>query len=438
MNIIIAGAGKVGFRLAKTLSMGHHVTVIDRNLDTLNRLQENLDVLFIHGDIEDPATYQKLTDQSFNLFIAVTDVDEVNLISTLIVEDVVNVERKFIRLVNSNFAKSTIKEKLGITEIFFPFELTSKTVELLLKYPKANNIKHFKHTDFKLISVHASKTVEVESLDSDNFSVVGIEREKQFFVPGSTETILQNDLVYLFGAEKPILKLCDELETDVPKRIERCIVFGAGDLGVSIARVLTEGGKEVRLVDKDIKLCESAEEKLEGGVLAVSCKYGTTSIFQEEGFDYADMAIAATDNDEYNIIKCLEAKEHGIRKVVAVNNELEYYNLMHALGIIVVRGPKISAYNAIIEHIYSSAVITERIFCGGKGNIFLRMILPQSLLIGKMLKPPKTEVNEAVFLICEGRLKALDNKAEGHEGDIIVAIGPKESEAKVKNWIYGL
>ncbi|WP_457598197.1 NAD-binding protein [Hydrogenimonas sp.] len=439
MDIIIAGAGRVGFNLARTLCGGHNVTVIDRNAEALQRLQESLDILPIHGDIENPDTYRKLIDKESDLFIAVTDLDEANLISTLIADDVIRVERKIIRLRNAFFAKSSIRQKLGIDDAVFPMELTSQTVASLLDYPKANNVKRFKYTDFKLLSVRVkTKQEELRLPTDDGYAVVGIEREKSFFIPEPGEPVKPDDLVYLFGDERPIRDLCSKLETQAPGSIDRCVVFGGGDLGVSIAKALVERGKDVKLVEKDIGLCRRAEESLEGEAMTISCKYGTAELFEEEGLGYADMMVAATDNDEYNIIKSLEAREHGIRRVVAVNNEMEYYNLMHTLGIVVVRGPKMSAYNAIIESIYSSGVVTERRYCGGKGVVFLRKIFPGSELIGRSIKPLKRKRGSRAFLIRSGELIPFDERLEVDEADVIAAFCTIEAEASVKAWIHGL
>ncbi|BDY11706.1 NAD-binding protein [Hydrogenimonas cancrithermarum] len=438
MDIIIAGAGRVGFNLARTLSIGHNVTVIDRNAEALQRLQESLDILPLHGDIEDPLTYRKLIDKEVHLFIAVTDMDEANLISTLIVDDSIRVDRKFIRLRNTFFAKSSIREKLGVNEAIFPMQITSKTVETLLQYPKANNVKTFKYTNLKLVSVRASGLSEPLSLHPEGFAIVGIEREKDFFIPSMDTPIEPGDLVYLFGNEESIRQLCGRLESESPRTISRCVIFGAGDLGVAIAHTLIENGKEVKLVEKDVKLCEAADEKLEGEATAISCKYGTGTIFEEEGLENADLMIAATDNDEYNIIKCLEAREHGIRKVVAINNEMEYYNLMHTLGIVVVRGPKMSAYNAILESIYSSGVVMERKFCGGKASIFLRKIFPNSKLIDKRVKPFKRQKAGLVFLVREGELSRFDETVTMREGDVIIGFVDEEYASAMKVWIYGL
>ncbi len=438
MDIIIAGAGRVGFNLARTLCVANNVTVIDRNEEALQRLQESLDILPVHGDIENPETYRKLMDKESDLFIAVTDMDEANLISTLIADDAIKVDRKIIRLRNSFFAKSSIRQKLGIDDAVFPMQITSQTVATLLDYPKANNVKHFKYTDLKLLSVRVGADEKELNIVPDGFAVVGIERDKSFFIPQADEPVRANDLIYLFGDEKPIKELCSKLETVAPANIERCVVFGGGDLGVSIAKALVERGKNVKLVEKDIRLCQMAEESLEGEAMTISCKYGTGGLFEEEGLGYADMMIAATDNDEYNIIKSLEAREHGIKKVVAVNNEMEYYNLMHTLGIVVVRGPKMSAYNAIIESIYSGGVVTERRFCGGKGVVFLRKIFPNSDLIGRRLKPPKKGKEVKVFVVREKELLPFDNKMEVEEDDVITAFCTVDLEKYIKEWIYGL
>ncbi|WP_456381323.1 NAD-binding protein [Hydrogenimonas sp.] len=438
MNIIIAGAGRVGFNLARTLSIGHNVTIIDRNAEALHRLQESLDILPVHGDIEDPQTYRKLIDRSADLFIAVTDTDEANLISTLIVDDTIDVERKVIRLRNAFFAKSSIREKLSIDKTVFPLDLTSETVVMLLEYPKANNVKSFRHTAFKLISVWATSLKEAVRLETDRFDIVGIERGKRFFVPDRETLVEPHDLIYLFGDEEKIRALCRQFDTETPRSIDRCIVFGAGDLGIAIARRLIENGKDVKLIEKDMKLCETADELLEGEAMTLSCKYGTSELFEEEGLEYADMMIAATDNDEYNIIKCLEAQEHGIHKVVAVNNEREYYNLMHSLGIVVVRGPKMSAYNAILESMYSSGVIMERKFCGGKATIFLRNVFRHSHLIDQKVKPPKMKEGIKLYVIRHNELIDFTEPLLIEEGDVIVGFTAEEDAPKLKVWFYGL
>ena len=438
MNIIIAGAGKVGFNLAKTLCIGHDVTIIDKNQEALLRIQESLDILPYRGDVEDSKTYERFKNIEIDLFIAVTNIDNVNLISTMIADSVLNIKRKFVRLQKHFLDVFIIKQKLGIDDIVFPIRLASKSVASLLHYPKANNIKLFKYTKFKLISVRASKDFKHTQFVSKNFIKAGIERDKEFFIPDEDEEILPNDLVYFFGLEEDIKRVCSLMDVDSDlESIKRCVVYGGDDLGISISKALLETNKEVKLIEKDLKACEIADEELEGKAYVINAKYSSHDIFEEENIDQADMFIAATNNDEFNIIKCLEAKEKGVKKIVAINNDAEYYNLMHSLGIVVVRGPKMSAYNKIMEEISSTGVVIQKAYCGSKANVFMRKIFPKSKLINKKIKPIKVN-NSKIFYIRDEMLYEFKEKIILQENDIIVAFVTLKNTPKIKQWIYEL
>jgi trk system potassium uptake protein TrkA len=438
MNIIIAGAGKVGFNLAKTLSIRHHITIIDKNSEALHRIQENLDVLTICGDLEDSNIYQNFIEKEIDLFIAVADIDNVNLIATLMADAVLHINRKIIRLQKHIFAEDIIKDKLDIDKIIFPTKLSSAAVASLLNYPKANNVKFFKYTENKLISIRVSKNITPFRLSTSSpFTIAGIERDKRFFIPQNEIQIEPNDLIYLFGKEDDIRHICTELEPDNTSEIQCCVVFGGEGLGISIAKALLEIDRDVKLVEKNIALCEKADEALAGKASVINSKYSTDDIFEEEGLDQADIFIAATNNDEYNIIKCLEAKEKGISKVVAINNEMEYYNLMHALGIIVVRGPKMSAYNKIMEEIGSTGVVIQKSFCGAKATVFMRKIFPNSKLINGIIKPIQVE-NSTIYYIRDDKIYPFTEKIALQEDDLILAFCVEKENQKVKQWIYEL
>jgi len=243
LNIIIAGAGKVGFNLAKTLLIGHNVTVIDKNIKAVDRIQEGLDILALQGDVEDYATYMKIRNKKVDLFIAVTNIDNVNLVSTLVADFVLDIERKFIRLHNHFYEDKKIADKLKIEKIIFPRKLISHTIVSLLKYPKANNVKTFKYTPYKLVSIRAFSKMIPFILQPHNFTIVGIERENSFFIPkGEHIEIKPNDLVYIFGLDEAIKQICTKLEPHQANDIKKCVVFGGGELGITIARALIETG----------------------------------------------------------------------------------------------------------------------------------------------------------------------------------------------------
>ncbi|SFV63470.1 Trk system potassium uptake protein TrkA [hydrothermal vent metagenome] len=437
MNIIIAGAGKVGFNLAKTLSIGHNVTVIDKNQEAIYRIQESLDIMPLHGDVESSKTYELFIDKKIDLFIAVTNADNINLIATLMADSVLDIERKFVRIKNNFYGDTLIKEKLGISEMIYPIKLASKSIVSLLKYPFANNVKFFNYTPYKLISTRTSATLEPTILSSNKFAIVGIERDKSFFIPKDDEEIYANDLVYFFGLEEEIKSVCKRLKKTEEQSIQKCVVFGADELGVAIAKELVDANRDVKLVEKDLTLCEKADEILGGKASVINSRYGMSTLFEDESLDSADIFISATNNDEYNITKCLEAREKGISKVMAINNEMEYYSLMHSLDIIIVRGPKMSAYNKILEEVNSTEVVIEKSFCGSKANIQMRKIFPSSPHIGRSVKPIKLGSSK-LYYMRDSQLFDFKEKIILQEGDLIVAFCTTKENPKVKQWIYEL
>ncbi len=441
MNIIIAGAGTVGYSLSRSLSFQHSVIVIDKDQEKLDRLDDEIDILVIRGDVEDPKTYDNISYEKVDLFIAVTDSDEANLLATLIVEDVVEVQRKIVRLKNDGFLKSHVLEKLQIDYAVFPDITTANKVKALLTFPKANNVKVFHQTRHKLISIKVEKKdvqdLKVGSFCGDEVVVAGIEREKEFFIPSMEEPIAQHDLVYFFGHPDRIGKIAEVLDEKMPGEIKKVVIFGANTLAQKIAKVLLEKRLEIKMIEKDRALCKRASAFLEGRATIINAAYDDHRLFEEEGVKYADMVIAAGQNDEKNIVKCVEAKEYGIRKVVAINNDKSYYNLMHKMGVVVVRGSKAGAHYAILEKISSSSIVTQRLYCGGAAVMFMRKVYPDSVLIGKQIKPPAEEVAKSV-LIRKERLFGLALIEHIEEGDIIVAFGGVEEKDEAERWIYSL
>lgn len=286
MEIIIAGAGRVGFRLAKSLSEKHNVIIMDKNTEALLKIQESLDVLTISGDIEDPNSYESLLGKEIDIFIAVTDVDEINLICCIIASEKMQVQRKIIRLRNEFFAHSSVAQKIGITDAVFPFALTAKSVVSLLDFPKANNVKSYKQTDHVLISFKMDNPkesfIKVLDIETPFVKVVGIDSQKEFFTP-TIDTVAKNgDMVYLFGKEEYIRPICSRFNHAMPKKIKNIVIFGADILGREIARALSSHKTNIKLVEKNLVKCNEASEMLQNNVTIINSKYGDFRLYDDE------------------------------------------------------------------------------------------------------------------------------------------------------------
>ena len=444
MTIIIVGAGRVGYRLAKSLSARHDVTIIDRNRAALERITEQADVFALAGDAENPETYRSFWDREVDLFVAVADNDEANIIACLIADDCIKSRQKIIRLRHDFFARSSIAKKIGVTEVVYPVARIAAALRALMLFPKANSVKTIKDSAYKLMSIrihHDGDALSgtVAQIASEAMRIVGIERGKSLLVPDAKMTLMPGDLLYIFGDPERIRLLCDRLDTRMPSKIRTIVIFGADHLGIEIARTLHDHDVRLKLVDEDPSVCEYASTVLLHKATVINARYGTHRLFEDEGLKNADMLIASTGSDEENIIKCIEGREYGIERVVAVNNEAEYYQLMHNLGIVTVRGTKVTAYHAIMEQIDSSRIVIGKHYCGSSGVMYVRVVRPGSELINtKEIRPYAHPdclciVQRGVTLIMfRGALQGIQ------AGDIILAFCLAGIEEKVKKWMHNL
>ena len=415
----------------------NRVTLIDSNQKTIQNIDETLDVLSICGDVEDPYTYRNIKDD-IELFIAVTDSDEVNLLSSLIIDNIVQVKEKIVRLKNDFFMSEKIKKKLGITDIITPFINVANTFNYLVDFPYANNIKTFDCTKSLLLCVRAHedlKPVFLKSLKdefSDKIIVAGIERGDKFFMPKETTMVMPGDLMYIFTFTSQVKNIGSKICYEPDKQeIKNCIVYGTNQLGIEISEVLVKKGLNVKLIDKNMEGCKRANAILKNSVEVVKSNYNLDFILETHAQN-TNIFIAATINDEFNITKCLEAKQKGIKKVIGIHNNRQYASLMRKLGIEVIRGEKMSAYYEILEKI-SSSIVSKKAFCGGEGIVYVRKIFPQ--MVGKKLEIRSNIYNKGSFFV--QREKKFFNYSSIDEfkiEDIIVCFSLFEDSKLITSW----
>jgi trk system potassium uptake protein TrkA len=404
MEILIVGAGKVGYHLAKELSKNHNVTIIDNNEKALEKINENLDVLTIKSDIRNPILVDSL--KSYDYLIAVTDDDELNIVTSLILNNKLKIKNSIIRLLNTQYIASL--HKIVDSKLIFPYIISANSIKKLMSFPKANNIKSFPFTDKVLVSIKASESVKIEN--NENVEIIGVERGEEFIFFNQNEEIQKDDLVYIFGDENKIKEISYKIDKLSPVRIEKATIFGANELGLTIANMLNEMDIQIKVVEKDPQKAYQAANILDDEIEVINASYDDDDFFVSSGIQYSDVAITAFLHDEENIIKSLKAKKLGIRKVITINNNLNYYSIMHSLNLSTIRGPKIAAYYNILEDIDSQFLVYERFFLGSKGKIFIKKIFkPQSLT------PPK---EYAKIIILRDRKIVKDSKLE--ENDLVI------------------
>ncbi|WP_345992814.1 NAD-binding protein [Sulfurimonas sp. HSL-1716] len=442
MNIVIAGAGKVGFFLAKELMEDNEVTLIDSNEGTIKNLEDSLDVLTIYGDVEDPNLYKSI-QKDVDLFVAVTNSDEVNLLSSLIIDNIVDVKEKIVRLRNNFFINDNIKRKLSISTMITPAIDVAHNFKLLVNFPHISNIKTFEQTEALLLSIKAYEGFgNISIFDfihkyNNKIVVAGIERAGNFFVPDETEILKPNDLIYFFVFSEVVDSIREKVCNKVEKQsLKNCIIYGANQLGIEISKVLAKKGLNVKLVDKSLENCQNANTILKNSIEVIKSNYNNLDAVLDNFTGEIDVFIASTNDDEFNIIKCIEAKQKEIKKVIGIYNNNQYATLMRKLGIEVIRGEKMNAYFTILEHINSTKLVSQKAYCNGAGTACLRKILPNSKLIGtKPFINDKLNKKGSFYILRDEKFILYQNIGKLQEDDIIIAFMRKKDSKLITAWL---
>lgn len=273
----------------------------------------------------------------------------------------------------------------------------------------------------------------LKQINNSSIKVIGINKGKELHIFNGKNELKKGDILYMFGDAEEIKNVCDYFTHSTLKKIKNVAIFGADILGIEITKALIENKIDVKLLEKDFRKCDQASETLRGKAIVVNSKYGDFGLYDDERIKNADMVVAATDNDEENIIKCVEAKEHGVPKVVAINNDNEYYNLMHSLGVSVVRGPKSYTYYSILEKIDSNDVVTERYFCGGYGVAFVRQFKDMNIHFREIKIP-----NTIVLIVVNDKMIELNENITLNGNITLLVFTLSANELEVAKWIHNL
>jgi len=424
MNILIAGGGKVGYNIAKQLYKKHNITIIDKDEEKINFINESLDVLCIRGDLRDSLTYESL-EKEYDYFIGVTDNDELNLTSALIIEDFIKIGYKILRIQNTSYSLTKIDEKLNIKPIYSNIIPVSR-IEKLINLPQANNIKDLFFTDMILISLKSEININIEEIENDKAKVIALtdENENIYF---NISQIKQNDLVYIMGDIKELKRISKKLAPSQPETIQNVLIFGANDLGVEIANSLRSQNLNITIVESDPNLAHKAATKLNEDILIINTSFDDENYFLSENLQKKDVSIAATSSDEKNILKSLIAKKYGIKKTISINNNPYYHSIMNSLNLSIIRGPKISTAYKVLETIESEKIIFEKLFSNFNAKVYIKKIFFQ-----KIITPPKEDCK--IIILRNDKLIEVKEKFEALPEDIVFYF----TKSGDKKWIENL
>ena len=373
MNIIIAADGEVGFYLAEALvDSKHNITIVDPHEELLKLVESHADLLTIVGESNSVAVLKKANVAKADLVISVLHSEPINILTAILAK---KLGAKYtIARVNTlqDIAEENKKiyHELGIDVLLSPEDIAGHEVVKLLQQPGA--IEIFELSEGKLlvllIKISPDAAVVNKSLNdiaaqykSLDFRAVAIHRGDETFIPNGDSVFLSNDFVYVITkpeGQDELLKLGGNLDFE----INNIMVVGGGRVGKVIAKQL-ELELNIKLIEQDrersIKLTDLLNE-----TLIINGDARDIKLLEDEGIEGVDAFIAVTNSSETNILTCLHAKKFGVKKTIALVENLDYIEISQNIGIDTIINKKLSAASYMIKHSMSDEVTSLKCLSG--------------------------------------------------------------------------
>jgi len=330
MNIIIAGAGKVGYTVARQLAgEGHDVTLIDRDQARLDQAMNEMDVIGYCGNSSNLTVLEDAEVRSADVFIAATSMDEINLVSCQFAKKM-GARHTMARIRTPEYMDriDTMRDIMELSLALNPDQVAAEEISRVLQFPSATRIETFPDSDFEIISfripansrLHDVPLMEMERKFGAKVLICAVERGGEIIIPKGSFVLQEGDMVTITGTHRSLRRFFTSGGT-YRKPVRSVMMLGGSRIAVYLTLLLANTGVEVTIIEKDYDRSRYLAEVLP--TADIICGDGTdTSMLQEIGLERADAFVALTSYDEDNIILSMYAEQLGVDKVICkVNNE---------------------------------------------------------------------------------------------------------------------
>lgn len=444
MKIVIAGAGDVGTHLARLLSYEKkEITLIDLNAERLQKIANQIDVAVVRGSA---TSYKILRDAGVpraDLFISVTESEEVNLATTIIAKKL-GARRTVARITNEEFLmdKKTLNlAEIGIDELISPESLAAREIKRLLRVAAVTDSFEFDQGLLSLIGItidHQSPLLnrplaETARLNPQNaFIIVAILRGSRTLIPNGDTTLQVNDHVY-FIAQPDGIDLVLDLTGKKDIEINNMMILGGSKAGYHTARKLSSQYK-IKLIERNKDKCFTLADELPD-TLIINGDGRNVELLEQEGLADMDAFIALTGDSETNIISCLVAKDRGVKKTIALVENTDYIQLSQNIGVDTMINKRLIAANFIFRYIREGDVVSIAGIHGVEAEILEYEVNRNCKIANRRLRDlkfPQEAVIGGVIRDQKGYIALGDFRFQND--DRVVVLSKREALSEVENF----
>ena len=378
MNIIIAGDGEVGMHLAEALVRSNHdITIVDPHEELLKMMESHSDLMTITGDSTSTAVLQRANVKRADLVIAVLHDEHINLLTGIIAKKLG--AKKVIARVNTmeNLSPEVWRmyQDLGIDGLLSPEDIAAQEIISLLKQNASLETYEFSGGKLQLFIVKLEseaeflgKTVDevIDQYEHLQFRIAAIHRRQSTFIPQGEDVFQIGDMVYVVTkphAVKDIIKLSGKKKLN----ISNVMIVGGGRMGRITAKRL-ENELNIKVLEYNKERCMDLNNYL-AEALVVNADARDLDLLEDEGIKDMDAFIAVTDNTETNILTCLQAKAFGVKKTIALVENIDYIDISQNIGIDSIINKKLIAASYMVKYTLGAKVSSLKCLSGIDADI---------------------------------------------------------------------
>ena len=402
MNIIICGAGRVGFTIAKLLTeQNHSITVIDQSSEDIQKINEALDVKAIVGKATSPIILENANSKEADMIIAVTKNDEINMMICQIAYSLFKIPKKIARIraqdyLNPKFSKLYNKENLPIDVIISPEIEIAKSIQRKLESPGALDIVPFADNKIKLLEILIEESCPISEIKLNeltkkfpklNANILGVIRDEKFIFLKKNDVMKKNDKAYVIINSLQMKETLSAFGHN-EKISNKILIIGGGNIGFNLAKNIEQSFEDARLkiIEKDKKRAELIANEL-NNTIVINGNGLDEDILAEVNLEDVETVIALTNDDEDNLmVSVLVEKFSKDKKTMALINKPNYSLLQSSLKIDDLIDPRMTTVSSILKHVHKGTIETAYSILNGDYEVIEAEIIETSELINKELK----------------------------------------------------
>lgn len=359
MRIVIVGCGNIGSTIVKNLvAEGHDVIAVDENAAIIAEITNSYDAMGVCGNGVDCETLMEAEVEKAELFVSATGSDEFNMLSCFLAKRM-GAKHTIARIRNPEYNDGSLgflRQQLDLSLSINPELLTARELLNVLKFPSAVNVETFSGRSFEIVELRLKENSPLDGMRLSDlrrryqakFLVCAVQREDRVYIPDGNFELKSGDKIGLTAAPKEIQKLLKMLGI-LQKQVKDVMILGASRTAYYLAKMLTENGIGVKIIEKDRAVCKEFCDSIPAAVMICGDAAEPELLFAE-GLPSMDAFVALTDSDEENILLSFYANANGPSKVVSVVNRTELSTMAERLGLDSIVSPQKMISNVLTRY----------------------------------------------------------------------------------------